>query len=130
MSSIPPRDAKKKSTDAEIYRDYVVSKAASRGISDTLLKHGISRSNLYDIVRRVRHGNPGKIKRDMDKARLTALWEHKYKARFLSLPKNRNAQTVVELRSLIRDMNRDKFPQQSIAALIGKDRSTIIHHLS
>ena len=130
MTSIPPRDTKKKSTDAEIYRDYVVAKAADRGIGDILLVHGISRSNLYDIVRRVRHGNPGKIKRDMEKARLTALWEHKYQARFLSLPKNRNASTVSELRSLIRDMAKDGFPQQLIAAHLGKDRSTIIHHLS
>lgn len=130
MTSIPPRNKKVKGTDAEVYRDYIEADAADRGIGDVLLKHGISRSHLYDIVRRVRHGNPGKIKRDMDKARLTALWEHKYQARFLSLPKNRNAETVVELRALIRDMNKDKFPQQQIATLLGKDRSTIIHHLS
>lgn len=129
MTTIPPRDKKPKNKDAEVYRDYIEAKASDRGVGDVLLKHGISRSNLYDIVNRVRNGNPGKIRRDMEKARLTALWEHKYKARFLSIPKNRNAETIAELRALIHDMDKDGFPQLIIAGLIKKDRSTIIHHL-
>lgn len=130
MTSIPPRDRKPKSTDAEIYRDYVVSKASDRGIGDLLLKHGISRSNLYNIVGRVRDGNQSRIKRDVEKARFAALWEHKYQARFLSIPKNRNAETVVELRALIRDMQKDGFSQLLTSTLLGKDRSTVIHHLT
>lgn len=129
MTTIPPKNNKPKNNDAEIFRDFIESKNGNRGIGDVLLKHGISRSNLYDVVSRVRNGNPRKIKRDVEKARLTALWEHKYRARFLSLPKNREASTVVTLRALIHDMDKDGFPQLVIAGRLCKDRSTIIHHL-
>lgn len=129
MISRVPQDKKSKSADADIYRDYMEAKEGVRSISDVLLKHGISRSNLYDIIRRVKHGNPGRIKNDTERGRLAALWEHKYKARYLSLPKNREAGTVAELRDIIREMDAEGFPQMQIAALIGKDRSTVIHHL-
>lgn len=130
MTSIPPRNKVIKSSDTEVYRDFIEAKARRSGISDILLKHGISRSKLYNIIRSVRHGNSDKIDRDMKKARLTALWEHKYKVRFLSLPKNRMAETVKELRALIREMHKDGFSQHLIAQLLEKDRSTIIHHLA
>lgn len=122
---------KKASTDSDIYRDYIQARESGGiiPVGDVLLEHGISRSNLYDIIRRVKHGNPGKIRKDTEDGRLKALWEHKYKARFLALPKNRDASTIAELRNIIREMDADDFPQTQIAALLGKDRSTVIHHL-
>jgi hypothetical protein len=131
MTSIPPRNKKAKSTDSEIYRDYTEAKASNRPgrIGEVLLKHGISRSNLYDIIRRVQHGNPGAIRQDMETARINALWEHKYKPRYLALSKDRKADTIAALRKLIREMAADDFPQSAIAAKLGKDRSTVIHHL-
>lgn len=121
----------KKNQDIDIYRAYVEAKAKGRNASvgDVLIRFGISRSNLYEIIRRVRFGNPSKVKKDTEKARLSVLWTHKYEARYLSLPKDRKAPTVEELKTLIKDMHKDGFPQALIAAKIGKDRSTIIHHL-
>lgn len=129
MTSIPPRDRKNKNASVDIYRAYVQAKARGGSIGDVLLRYGISRSNLYEVIRKVRYGNPWKVKKDTEKARLAALWEHKYRFRFLALPKNRVASTVEELRALIREMDKDGFPQAVIAARIGKDRSTVIHHL-
>lgn len=114
----------------EIYKEYVKMKAdpklSAQHVCD---KFGISRTTLYDVVRQVRHGNPSRVRRDIERARLTALWTHKYESRFLALPKDRTAATVTELVSLIKDMDKDGFPQTLIASKLRKDRSTIIHHL-
>lgn len=115
--------------DVEVYREYTKAKNNKTPIGNVLTHFGISRSNLYDIIRRVKYGNPGKVKKEMERARLAALWEHKYKARFLAIPKNRNKFSVQALCFLIRDMHKDDFPTATIAAKIGKDRSTILWHL-
>lgn len=129
MTSKPPHDRDPKATDAEIYTAYVAAKAAESGMNDVLLRFGISRSKLYNVIERVQHGNPGAIKRDIEKARMAALWEHKYKARYLAMPRNREGATIELLKALIKDMHADGFSQLMIAAYLEKDRSTIIHHL-
>lgn len=117
--------------DALIYREYLEVQAdPKRGTQEVLNKFGISRGHLYNVIRRVLNGNPSRIKRELEKARLSILWEHKYKVRFMALPKNRNAATIAELRLIVRAMDRDRFPQAYIAQFLKKDRSTIIHHLN
>ena len=53
-----------------------------------------------------------------------------YRARFNKLPKNRRPETVKELRSIIRDMWGDGFTCLGTAKVLGKDHTTILHHLS
>lgn len=116
--------------DHEIYRAYTEAKAdPKKKIGDVFKRFGISRGQLYEVIRRVEQGNPARIERDTEKGRLAALWEHKYKARFLALAKDRRPATIAELRSIIRGMDKDGFPQTRIATLLKKERSTIIHHL-
>lgn len=127
MTSLPVQD---KPTDLAIYRAYILIKEDDeKDVRDLLNQFGISRGHLYNVVNRVRKGNLHAIRREMAAARLAILWEHKYKIRFQALPKNREAATVKELRLLVRDMERDNFPQIRMAHYLKKDRSTIIHHL-
>ena len=117
--------------EMRIYSAYLEAKAdPDRHVKDLCKRFTLSRNTLYQIVRRVRYGNPGRIKSCTEKGRLQCLWVYKYEMRYLVLPKNRKAGTVLELQSIIRGMRRDKFPIVVIGRLLKKDRSTIIHHLS
>lgn len=120
-----------KTLDAEIYRAYLEVKAdPKRQVKELLLRFHMSRQTLYEAIVRVRDGNRARIKRCTAASRLECLWEYKYKAQYQSLPKNRKESTVRQLRQIIKDMKRDKFPQSRIAKLLRKDRSTIVHHLA
>jgi len=53
-----------------------------------------------------------------------------YRARFDKLPKNRRPETVAKLREIIRDMWADGFTCLGTARVLGKDHTTILHHLT
>lgn len=114
-----------------IYQAYLLTKTEGGKTAIQVARDfGITRSGLYEIVRRIEHGNPAKIRRCTEKSKLDCLWEYKYKARFAAIPKDRKEGSVVALRSLIKDMHKDKFPVAHIATRIGKDRSTVLHHIN
>ncbi len=120
----------KQDRDIEVYRAYILAKAdPKKTVVSVARDFGITRNVLYEIVRRIENGNTAKIRRCTEKARIDCLWEYKYKARFLAIPKDRRESSVLALRSLIKEMNADEFTVSDIAARIGKDRSTVIHHL-
>lgn len=116
--------------DIAIYRAYIENRDDPKKTArDILNRFGISRGHLYNVVNRVQKGNAHAIRTALANARYDILWEHKYKVRFMALPKNREASTIEELRLIVRAMDRDNFPQIRIAHYLKKDRSTIIHHL-
>lgn len=116
--------------EIEIYKAYIEAKTdKKRTIIQVAKDFGITRNGLYEIVRRIENGNTSKIRACTEKSRLDCLWTYKYKARFLSLPNNRKESTVEMLTKIIKEMKKDKFSVSLIASLIGKDRSTVLHHL-
>lgn len=119
-----------KVNDIKIYKRYLEVKCAGGRIGDIMGEFGISRSTLYDVIRRVQNGDNAALRRCMTQSRLDCLWNHKYKTRFLALPKDRTMDTVNELRGIIFGMKEDGFPIQHIANLLGKERSTIAHHIA
>lgn len=113
-----------------IYRAYIQAKAdPDKTIIEVANELGITRSRLYETVRRIENGNVAKIRRCTEQAKLDCLWEYKYKARFEAIPKDRKGSSVSELRKLINEMFKDEFSISLISQLIGKDRSTVLHHL-
>lgn len=119
-----------KTLDVQIYRAYLQVKAdPKRQVKELLLRFHKSRQTIYEAIKRVEDGDLSRIKTCTAASRLDCLWEYKYKAQYLSLPRNRKASTIRQLRKIIKDMRRDKFPTLLIARLLKKDRSTIEHHL-
>jgi predicted transcriptional regulator len=115
--------------DAQYYRAYIETKNSNGSVVDLCKELGTTRTTLYEAIKRVKFGDTKAILRALSVARCDILWEHKYKARFLSLPENRKAGTVEELKELIKDMNTDQFTEMMIAKRLGKNRTTIRHHL-
>lgn len=112
-----------------VYRAYTEAKSDGKKTVTQIAKDfGITRNGLYQIVRRIENGNPSKVRECTEKSRLDCLWEYKYKARFLAIPNNRKESTIEMLTKLIKEMRKDKFSTSAIASLIGKDRSTVLHH--
>lgn len=121
----------KKLSDVAVYRAYIEAKSIpGRSASDVAADFGLTRGQLYEIVVRVKVGNPARIRIETERARLRVLWEHRYKTRAASMPAGRRAEVVVEWRKLIKSMAADGFPKLTIAQLLKKDRATIIHHLT
>lgn len=116
-------------TDSEVFSAYLGAKSSGETITDLSKRLKMTRNQLYRVVARVRHGNPARAKICIEKGRFACLWEWKYRSLFDALPKDRKPATVDELRKLIRRMYKDKFPVKQIARLLGKDRSTVLHHL-
>ncbi len=115
--------------DTLIYKAYLQVKAEpGKKVKDLLVRFKISRQALYDAVWRVQRGNPAGVKRAVEKARLEAVWEEKYKARYGVIPRDRRASTVAELKRLIRAMRKDRFTPTLIAKKLGKDKSSVRHH--
>lgn len=113
-----------------VYRAYIEAKADPKiTITSVAKDFGITRAGLYEIVKRIENGNVAKIRRCTEQSRLECLWEYKYKARFQAIPKDRKPSSVNALKELINDMNKDNFPILTIAWRIGKDRSTVLHHI-
>ena len=120
---------KQQERDAQFYRAYVETKNNGGSVVDLCKELGTTRTTLYEAIKRVKFGNTPAILKALAKARCDILWEHKYKARYLSLPQNRKAGTVEELKELIRDMDKDQFTEMMIARRLDKNRTTIRHHL-
>lgn len=117
--------------EIQIYQAYLQTKERNGKTAVQVARDfGITRSGLYEIVRRIENGNVAKIRRCTEQSKLDCLWEYKYKARFAAIPKDRKATSVNVLRALIRDMHKDEFPIAQIASRIGKDRSTVLHHIN
>ena len=113
-----------------IYRAYIEAKEdPKQTITAVAEKFNITRAGLYEIVKRIEKGNPSKIRICTERSRLDCLWQYKYKARFEAIPKNRNKGSIIALKSLIKDMHADDFPTLRISVSLGKDRSTILHHI-
>jgi len=116
--------------EIKIYQAYVLMKTDhSKTVQEVANEFGITRNGVYEIVRRIEGGNVAKIRKCKAEANLQCLWEYKYKARYLALPKDRKESTIKALQTLIKEMAKDTFPVAQIARRIGKDRSTVIHHL-
>lgn len=115
--------------DIEIYKKYMEAQESGELITDLCDKLGISRTALYDALRRVRNGDTAKLNRCIKLGRLECLWFYKYHPRYSVLPKNRRKSTVAELKSIINDMRDDGFPVMTIAKKLKKPRSHIQHHL-
>lgn len=119
-----------KRNDSAIYRAYQEAKKdPKKFVKDVPPAFGISRSELYNVVRRVEKGDGIRIRLVSEAARRAALWKYKYEARFRAIPKDRTALAVTMLRRLIKDMNEDGFKVLHIAKRIRKDHTTVIHHL-
>jgi len=113
-----------------VYKAYIEAKSdKKKTVTSVATDFGITRNGLYEIVRRIESGNTHKIRTCTEKSRLDCLWQYKYKARFMAIPNNRKEGSIELLTKLVREMNKDKFPTSQIATLIGKDRSTVLHHL-
>lgn len=116
--------------DIEIYKDYLVAKYEKETtITEVAAKHHITRNGLYELVRRIENGNVAKIKQELKDNRYQVYWKYKYEPRYLALPKSRKPWVMAELRKIINDMAEDEFSVSKISELLGKDRSTILHHL-
>ncbi len=117
--------------EIEVYRAYIEAKSAKpkRTAMSVATQFGLSRGGLYEIVNRIENGNASMIRRCTESSRLDCLWEYKYKAQFLAIPDDRKEATIEMLTKLIKDMSADRFPTVNIAARVGRDRSTVIHHL-
>ena len=115
--------------DADIYRAYKDALKDKTPITKLVRVLGVSRTTIYDVVNRVENGNVPMIRKCLEKGRNECLWEHKYQAQFMSLPKDKKADTVAELRIMIRHMKSDGFPDTLIAKKLGLNRSTVEHHL-
>jgi hypothetical protein len=121
--------------DIEIYKGWLIAKHGEKKHRKTAVQvakdFGITRNGLYEIVRRIETGNMAKVRRCSESSRLDCLWEYKYKPRYLAIPTGRQAFSVSLIKKLIWEMyEEDKFPISRIASLTGKDRSTVIHHLT
>lgn len=116
--------------DIKIYKRYLEIKKNKGKVGDIFSEFSISRQTLYDVIRRVETGNTKALRRCMNLGKLECIWEHKYKIRFLMLPKDRSATTVKQLQKIIFQMKDDGFPIYLMADKLGKERSTIIHHLA
>ena len=114
----------------KIYQRFLEIKANGGIVGDLLKEFSISRGTLYNAIRNVQNGDTAGLRRCLSGSRLECLWGYKYKARFLSLPKNRSAETVAELQKIIWEMKADDFPIYVIAEKLCKERSTILHHLA
>lgn len=119
-----------RTNDIKIYKRYLETKEQKGRIGDLLGEFNISRGTLYDVIRRVQVGDTKALRRCLAVGKFECIWEHKYRARFLSLPKDRSATTVKELHAIIWYMKADGFAVTMIAKKLGKERSTILHHLN
>lgn len=119
-----------KTNKKQVYKDYVQAKQFKTPLEAVWEKHDITKQGMYFIVREIERGNLSKIKACTEQSTQMCLWEHKYKLRFSLLPKNRQASTIFLFKELVREMKAEGFKPIMIASLTGRDRATIIHHLT
>lgn len=113
-----------------VYRAYMNAKFhPTKTATDVAREYGMSRADLYQIVKFVEKGEPYKLKMCTQNSNFQCMWEHKYKMRYAVLPRDRSKRTVEALASLIQDMHKDGFTISMIASCIKRDRSTVLHHI-
>ncbi len=117
--------------EIEVYKAYIGAKNSKgkKTVTSVATDFGITRNGMYEIVRRIESGNVHKIRTCTEQSRLDCLWKYKYKAWYSAIPNNRKEESIAMLTDLIKKMSKDKFSSAQIASLIGKDRSTVLHHL-
>jgi DNA-binding CsgD family transcriptional regulator len=115
--------------DSEISRAYDEAKSSGQSITDLAVRLKMTRNQLYRVVQRVEEGNRARAQICINMGRLDCLWTWMYKSKFEALPKDRKPSTIVKLRAIIKGMEKDGFPVKRIAKILGKDRSTVLHHL-
>ena len=120
---------KKISNDSKIYRAYIEAKNNKTPMESIMTQFKISRTAIYDVVKRVKQGDVKKIQRSLITCRNECLWQHQFKSLFESLPKDRKLGTVTELKDLIKKMKLAGFPETHIAKKLTLNRSTVRHHL-
>jgi len=118
--------------EIKVYKEYIKAKRAE-GYSVVKLceKLNISRSSLYELVKRIEKGDKFQLERCMKITKFDCIWEHKYKRRFIIISDNRKEKEYPEqLRVLIVDMDKDGFGLREIARRVMKDVHTVSYHLN
>lgn len=115
--------------DIKIYQAVIEAKNKKRPVSDVMKEFGISRTAVYDAVKRIKDGDQSAIRRELVKARNEILWEYQFKKQFMVTPKNKRKGTVEEIVDLIKRMSKAGFPETLIAKKLKINRSTVRHHL-
>lgn len=113
----------------QVYKDYINAKLKKLPIESVYTKHKITKQGMYFIIRKIENGNVPQIKLCTERSKFLCIWEHKYKLRVELLPNNREGGTILLLKKVIAEMKEEGFKPKMIASLIGKDRTTVIHHL-
>lgn len=118
-----------KYNEIEVYKAYVKA-LGTKGYTVTKLctKLGIPRPTLYNIVKRVEEGDEIQLQRCLNKGRYDCLWEFRYMRRF-SIINEDSANYSNQIKKLIRDMHKEGFGVRDISRRVGKDPSTVMHHL-
>lgn len=118
--------------DAKIYKAYIHAQnmvVGKKSVDKIAEDFGISRTSVYEAIKRVKNGNIPMIRKALCDCRNEALWEHKYKTIVLCLPDNRKKWSVHELKAVINSMSKDGFTDALIAKKLKINRSTVEHHL-
>jgi DNA-binding MarR family transcriptional regulator len=109
--------------DIEVYKAYIRAKDAKGYSVVSLCKRlRITRSVLYEVVKRVEQGDEIQLNRCLTKAKYDCLWQYRYFRRFTVGGK-------VGLKRLIKDMHRDGFGVRDIARRVSLDPSTVSYHI-
>jgi predicted transcriptional regulator len=114
--------------DIQIYKEYLDRRKNRETVAEIAARHAISRSAVYETVRRIRFGNTSKIRRGLSKAHFNYMWQFRYKPRFLGLPEDKE-EAERELVEIIKGMRKDGFPITQIAAKLGKQRQYVYHRI-
>jgi len=115
--------------ELEIYKRYQKIKHDRGRIDEFCRNEGISIKRLSIIRNHIENGERRKLKTCVNFGRAKCLWEYKYRARFELIPKNRKPENAAMLGKLIREMYDDGILTPAIAEFIGKNHSTVLHHL-
>lgn len=115
--------------DSEIYRAYIEARNNKTNVEEVAKKYGISRQTVYEVIKRVKGGDAKKIITCLSYCRNDCVWEYNFKARFMSLPKNKKKETVKELKEIIMEMYAMNMTEVEIAKRLNLNRSTIRHHI-
>ena len=118
-----------KYNEIEVYKAYVKA-LGTKGSTVTKLckKLGIPRPTLYSIVKRIEEGDEIQLQRCLNKGLYDCLWEFRYMRRFAIISEESD-KYAGQIKKLIRDMHKDGFGVRDISRRVGKDPSTVMHHL-
>lgn len=113
----------------EVYKAYLEAKNdPKKTITQVAKDFGITRRNLYVLVKRIESGDTRKVKECTERSRLECLWKYKYHPLFIAIPSNQKPGSTAALGRLIKEMLKDGFSIRRISSLIKKDRATVLYH--